>query len=396
MALFDWLFGGDGDTQTNTTVSANQLPAWLQGAAQENIRRADQITARPYEPYPEARIAPFTSDQQSGFDLTRANTGAWQPGMTGAMDTTSGVMNQPGMAPTQMFAGDIPGYVSAYGRYNPTAGAAMSSAQGIMNQDFSNPSQMFPDANMAQYMNPYTQAVTDEAVRETQRTGEQQRNRIGQAAAGSGVYGGSRHGVVEAEQMRNENRLVGDMRNRGLDMAWQQGMRQFNQDNANRQRDEALRQAMTNQRLAAGGQAAQLGGQGFQYGLNQYNTDQSRLRQDESLRQAQDAQRLGAAGQYASMGDLASSLGLRDANALGSIGGQQQQLGQASYDTAYQDFLRQWQYPQEMLNLRTSTVAGQPYSTSKTTTTTGPGPNTTAQNVTAAAALAGMAGKFFG
>jgi hypothetical protein len=58
------------------------------------------------------------------------------------------------------------------------------------------------------------------------------------------------------------------------------------------------------------------------------------------------------------MGQMQQQLGLAGAGALGSVGQQQQDLAQQNLDTAYEDFLRQQNYPQEQIDAALATFRG--------------------------------------
>ena len=57
------------------------------------------------------------------------------------------------------------------------------------------------DTDLSSYMNPYTEAVTDQALSDLDRSREIAMNQTNSAA--SGAFGGSRHGVMQAETNRN-------------------------------------------------------------------------------------------------------------------------------------------------------------------------------------------------
>lgn len=82
--------------------------------------------------------------------------------------------------------------------------------------------------------------------------------------------------------------------------------------------------------------------------------------------------RLTAGTQYAGLGGQAQGANLKDAAALEAIGATQQGQTQSNLDLAYQDFLRQQNYPKEQAGFMSGILTGQPYSS--TTTSTGPGP----------------------
>lgn len=81
--FLDFLFEGKAPPQATSysSTSAN-LPDWWQAYTQGLISRANAIAAMPFEQYAgnrPPRVAGFTNDQTNAFQLTRNNTGMWQP-----------------------------------------------------------------------------------------------------------------------------------------------------------------------------------------------------------------------------------------------------------------------------------------------------------------------------
>lgn len=65
--------------------------------------------------------------------------------------------------------------------------------------------------NMQPYMNKYDRNVINRATNDLNRGREMVQNDIGAQATAAGAFGGSRHGLVEAENNRNFANAVGDM-----------------------------------------------------------------------------------------------------------------------------------------------------------------------------------------
>lgn len=66
-------------------------------------------------------------------------------------------------------------------------------------------------AGMATYQNPFTQQVVDRAVADVGRTTATQQEANKAGAARAGAFGGSRHGLVEAETNAASQRTIGDL-----------------------------------------------------------------------------------------------------------------------------------------------------------------------------------------
>lgn len=81
----------------------------------------------------------------------------------------------------------------------------------------------------------------------------------------------------------------------------------------------------------------------------------------------QDAARQGA------LASMTQQMAANDVNQLQGIGAQQQNLGQANIDANYGQFMREYNHPFDMMNVRQSSVSGVPYATSTTSSGTAPG-----------------------
>lgn len=179
-------------------------------------------------------------------------------------------------------------------------------------------------AAMRRYMNPYIQGALQPTLDQLKRTFDANRLGINAQAHQAGAFGDSGYGIQQGMNERNYGQQVADTT------------------------AQAYTQAFGNAQ-----QTAQNQGQAF--------------------------------GQLAQM---IPALGDADMQRLYQMGEQRRQQTQQSYDTAYQDFQNQFNYPINALNVRTSVLAGTPYD--RTSTTTAPGGSSSAQNLGAFATLAGL------
>lgn len=105
---------------------------------------------------------------------------------------------------------------------------------------------------MAAYQNPYQQQVIDATMRDIGGAQQMAMNQIGKQASAAGAFGGSRHGIAEAESNKAFNQqaidAVSRMRQQGFNTAL------------------GASQADLNRQLGAAGQLAGLGQQSFGYG----------------------------------------------------------------------------------------------------------------------------------
>lgn len=121
--------------------------------------------------------------------------------------------------------------------FAPEEQAAMRGIAGLVGtgQQYFNPAtalqmgaaRQFTPTEAATYMSPYQQAVVDVEKREASRYFPQQMQQIGAQAAGAGGYGGSRQAILEAETLRNQAQMLGDIQTRGSQRAFEQAREGF-------------------------------------------------------------------------------------------------------------------------------------------------------------------------
>lgn len=104
---------------------------------------------------------------------------------------------------------------------------------------------------------------------------------------------------------------------------------------------------------------------------------------------ANDRQQAGtAASGLSTLAGQQQTLQTNDVNALNASGAAQQGQTQKNYDTAYQDYLTQQQYPQQQLGILQNAVYGAPQQKDETKSITNPSPSTG----TSLLSLAGLGG----
>tara|TARA_Y100000114_G_C11644420_1_gene270919 strand:- start:124 stop:708 length:585 start_codon:yes stop_codon:yes gene_type:complete len=168
-------------------------------------------------------------------------------------------------------------------------------------------------------MNPYQQNVIDIQKREARRDAAMNRQNIMGQAAQSGGLGGYREAILQAENLRNLGQRVDDIQGQGLNAAFLNAQRQLGQERADRRAASALG--------LSGAQA-----------IPQFLQGRS---QDAISRIA----------------------------ALSKLGEQQRTMRQAGRDLAYQDFLRQQQFPQTQLGFYSNILRGVPVQPSRAVST---------------------------
>jgi len=156
--------------------------------------------------------------------------------------------------------------------------------------------QSLSDVNMGKYMNPYTGQVIDKTMADMDRSRQMIQDQNGAAATAAGAFGGSRHGLVEAETNRGYADQVGQM---------SAGLRQSGYQNAQQaaMNDLARRDAQNGLVMQGAGGLAGLSGQAFGYGqqLNQ-NLSQQGAQQQQLMQQLINAGK-GQWGGYIGAGD---------------------------------------------------------------------------------------------
>jgi hypothetical protein len=180
-----------------------------------------------------------------------------------------------------------------------------------------------------QFMSPYIQGALDPQLRELQRQSMIQQRDLNLGSARQGTYGGARQAFLQSEIGRNTQRTMGDVLGRGYQTAYEQA-------------------------LARQGQLGQLG--------------TSNLAASADISKGLGA--LGAAEQAANLERLQTQQG---------VAAQEQAMTQNQLDMAYQDFLRQRDYPQEQLGFYSNVLRGLPVQLASTQQTYQAAPNIASQ-----------------
>lgn len=232
------------------------------------------------------------------------------PGQTGLIEQPLDVVAQQvaGFTPAQQQAFTLAQQgIGGYMPYLQAAEAATGQAANIATQA----GQMFQPGAAQQFMNPYQQAVTQDALAEIRRQGEIAKQAQAAQAVKAGAFGGAREGVVQAETERG----LQDIMSRRI----------FEDLSRNYQQALAASQASGAGQLQ---QAGVVGGLGKQLGA---------------------------------LGTTAQAQQLQDIQTLLGVGGQQQQLGQASLEAQRQNLLAQQQEPFRRYSYGLEALAGLPF-----------------------------------
>lgn len=350
--------GGSSNQPVKQEVTQSNLPEYARPYFEGLMQRAGTELTRGYTPYGQERIAGFTDQQKN---LQNEIMGQQTPGEFGQAAGLAGLAGQRSM--------DFANYDT--GQFNADQVRA-----GPLNYFQMQGPDSFTQSGMAQqYMSPFMQAALEPQRREALRAAQQGQLAQGLGSARQGAYGGSRQLLASMERERNLGQNLADIQARGMQTAFEQGQGQFNAEQQARQAAGRtnLEAALGVQSLGAGqSMQAQLANQ-------QQNLEAQRMR--EQSRQFGSQQGLAALAQAGQMGQTLSNIGSARSQADQARFGlqtqtaaQKQALQQQYLDTAYQDFLRQRDFPMEQLQQYSSLLRGVPITPSSTTSTYGQTP----------------------
>lgn len=329
-------FGGKG---TGNASHASDI----QGA---NYLNAQQVAARPYQPYTGELVAPLTPVQNQVGGLLQSAPGMGQGAIgTGINAATAGTQYQ---AP-QIQAGSYNPAQAGAAQIDPSLLPLLQAPNGI--------------SGIQSYLNPYTQDVTNTVLSDLNRQNQQQLVNNARSATADGAFGGTRQGVADALTneafQRTAANTLANLNNQGFNTA--AGLLQNNQQMGLQAGGENLGAL-----LSAAGQNA-----GFQQGSGLFNAGArntaSQFNLDNALKAGyfnqnatNTAQSLNnqASGLLGNLGSQQQNTFLNGTGALGEFGGLQQQNQQALDTSNYQQFLNQFNYPIQMQSLLNSVLSG--------------------------------------
>jgi len=436
---------GGSSQPVKQEITQSTLPEYARPYFEGMMQRASTALTTPYQTYGQERLAGFTGQQQQlQNDILSQQT----PGQFGA---ATGIASD--VANRSISAGQYtPGQFSS----QQIGGLGNVQAQQVAAQDMQsaqtgyNPSlnyfqqqgpQQFGGAQAAQYMSPFIQQALEPQMREAMRNAQQQQLGANLGSVRQGTYGGARQALAQTERERNLGQQLGDIQSRGLQAAYESAQQQFERDRAARMTvgaqnqqaalgvqglgaDIGSRMALANlsneQQARVNNQALQFQAQGMnaenalraalsnqQTGLaalqSNQQADLDRQRMAEQSRQFGSSQGLAGLAQAGQMGQTLANIGSAQSQAdqarfglQQSTAAQNQALNQQRYDMAYQDFLRQRDYPMEQLQQYSSLLRGVPVTPQSTTSTYAPSASLGSQLMGGGLAAAGIYNTFRG
>jgi len=393
--------GSQSQPQQVTTTTSN-LPEYARPYFEGMMQRSQSLLTQPYQTYDQERISGFTPEQQQVQQDILSQRAPGEFSTAGNLATVAGLgsLRAGQYTPGQFDAQQV----GAPNLQQFSMGAAQTGfGQQPLEQFRMDAPQAFGLEQAQQYMSPYVQAALEPQLRSA--VTDARRAQVAQdlGSVRQGTYGGSRQLLTSMERERNLGQQLGDIQSRGMQSAFESAQQQF-------ERDRTAGMATGQQNLQAALQQQQLGTQtGLQAALaNLSNAQQANVqnlaaqlqtqglsaeqalraalanqqgdldsqRMTEQSRQFGSEQGLAGLAQAGQMGQTLTNIGSARSQAdLARYGqqtqtaAQQQALQQQYLDTAYQDFLRQRDYPLEMLQQYSSLLRGVPVTPSTTSST---------------------------
>lgn len=373
--------GGGGTSTQYVKSETSNLPGYARPYFENLLQQAEGLTlGGAYIPYGYTQDAAgnvVQATDESGKPVSAQRIADFTPAQQQVQQEVLG-MQTPGQFQTASQMATQAGLASAdAGKFDPAQFNIQNVSPEMLQYFQMVGPQSFTEAGMAdQYMSPYVQNVLEIQKREAVRDAQRAKLESDLGVARQGTFGGSAQLLANLARERNLSEGLGDIQARGLQAAYEAAQGQFNTESA-------ARQAAQRANLEAALGVQQLGSQqGMQAALanQQYDLEAQRLGEQSrqfgtqqrlaGLAQAlQSAQTLGNLGQYQQQGDLSRL------EAQQKVAAQQQALNQQYLDQQYQDFLRQRDYPLEMLQQYSSILRGVPVAPNTTTTVSAPAPS---------------------
>jgi hypothetical protein len=353
--------GSSAPTEQQVTTTTSNLPEYARPYFENLMSRADANLNTQYTPFEAQRIANFTPAQEQIQQNTLGMTAPGQFGVGSALATQAGLgaLNQ-NYAPQQFSSQQVnTPNLTQYGMQAP---------------------QLFGTTQAQQYMSPFIQQALEPQMREAVYSAKRGQLAQDLGAARQGTYGGSRQLLASMERERNLGQQMGDIQARGMQSAFENAQQQF-------ERDRAAQMQTGTQNLESLLRTQQLGTQtGLQALLANQQMDLEAQRLGEQSRQfgagqgLQGLQLAKEAGQtLGNLGQVQQQTNLQRLQAQGATAAEQRALQQQYLDQRYSDFLRQRDFPMEMLGQYSNLLRGLPMALSTTQTAYAPPPSMASQ-----------------
>ena len=408
MGVLDFLFEGSAPTPgSRSTSSQIQLPEWYTQYTTDMLGKAQAAANLPYAQYTGPRIAGFTPTEQTGFEATKSAATAYQPflqkagsalGQDGGMSglgaagadfaTAAGMRGAAAAQPLFTQAAGMSGVSAAQPFFTqgiqPIQRAGEASALTAAQPYMSAAARTFPQAAQ-EYMNPYVKNVVDEISKQgVRQLQEKYLPAVGQEFISAGQFGvgpgSTRMGEFGARALRDVQEAVLAEQAKALQAGYGQAADIYGRDVA-RLADLAgtagqLSTADYNRLLQSGQSIADIGAKVGQLTGDdaarlaeigratgtltaQDAANLARIGESKGQLAQQDAAALrDLASRYSMLGETSQTLGLTGAQAITGVGAKERAMQQANLDLAYQDFLKQEQYPKEQIQFLSNILKG--------------------------------------
>lgn len=384
-----------GTPATSYTTSSTETPKWMQDAIFSQIQSAANVANMPYQGYEGPRVAGLTPYQEQAYKKTAEDVGSWIPSMNQAMTQTGALTS--GMGASQAATP----YIQQAAQLNPVAASQGYMKTGLESGGLQSASPYLQQAGksaaggIADYMNPYTQNVTDQIAKLGARNlSENLLPGVSDAFIKAGQFGGTRMGEFGSRALRDTQESVLGQQSQALQQGFGQAVGAAQQD-ASRQAQLAstaggLGQAQQQAYLNAAQQTGSLTAQQAQQMAN-LGQMSGQLASTDINRQLAAQQQLGGLTQ------ASQAMNAQDRAALEASGSAYQSQQQREIDAARQKFGEEQAYPRQTLDWLSTQIRGMAPITPQTTTQTGTsntGLSPLSQLAAAGSAAAGLYNQF--
>jgi len=307
---------------------APEIEAYKTGLLEE----AKRLYATPVE-LPATQAAGLSTTQQQAIQLAKQGIGGYAPFLQAGSEAIAQGQNIAQAAAQGMGGLDV--------------GTAFQPATAL----YSGAAQAYQPGMEQAYMNPYQQAVTQQALGEMRRQADIARQGQAAQAVAAGAFGGTREGVQRAEMER------------GLQDIMAQRILQ----------DYAQNYGQAQQAAMAGFEAQQARQATAAQGLGSLAATQAGLGLQQASALGGLGQQIGSMGvQQAALGQAASQMGLQDVSTLSTLGQLEQANAQAQLDAIRATQLQQSMFPYQQLAFVSDIYKGAPSSQMALTTQSAP------------------------
>jgi hypothetical protein len=400
--------GGGGGSQpapVTQNVSNTNIPSYAQPYVENMLGQTAALTdinQNPYQTYGGSRIAEFSPLQQQAFSNVASQTTASQLAPATGFSTASGLGSlgtaqeagaygalgtgygglAAGMAPQAQAYGQTAADIGMGGLGYGAMGANYGQQAGRAGDQYA---RMATDPYaMQSYMNPYVQASLQPQLNLLAQQGGIQSAAQQGAATSAGAFGGTRSTLANALAQQNNLMAQQQAIGQGYNQAYQQAQQaqQFGANLGLQGKQAAMQGAGIGlQGIGTAMQGQQAGLAGLQQAGNLYGQGMTGAQvglQGIGAQQAGYAGANQAAGTLGQLGQTAFGQQSAINQAQQTTGAVQQAQAQQALDQAYQDFMKQKNYPYQQLAFMGDMTRGLPLSQTANTMYSAP-PNAASQ-----------------